>query len=82
MRTVGSAYQFRHSRLQDRLADADSDSGNDSNRTSRLPPVNNLRATNHEAEELELISGQCIPSSTESARQPLPISGRKYGAAA
>ena len=37
MRTVGSAYQFRHSRLQDRLADADSDSGNDSNTTSRLP---------------------------------------------
>ena len=41
LRTVGPAYQFRHARLQDRLADASHGSGNDSNTTSHLTHADN-----------------------------------------
>ena len=42
LRTVGPVYQFRHARLQDRLASTNDDSGNDSNTASGLPHANNL----------------------------------------
>jgi len=41
LRTVGPVYQFRHARLQDRLAGASHGSGNDSNTTSRLTAADN-----------------------------------------
>jgi hypothetical protein len=42
LRTIGSVYQFRHARLQDRLAGASHGSGNDSNTASRLTHADNL----------------------------------------
>jgi hypothetical protein len=41
LRTVGPVYQFRHARLQDRLAGASHGSGNDSNTTNRLTHTDN-----------------------------------------
>ncbi len=42
LRTVGPVYQFRHARLQDRLAGAGHDSDNDSNTARRLTQADNL----------------------------------------
>jgi hypothetical protein len=42
LRTAGPVYQFRHARLQDRLAGARHGSGDDSNTTTRLAHAENL----------------------------------------
>jgi hypothetical protein len=42
LRTVGPVYQFRHARLQDRLARTNDDSGDDGNTASGLAHMNNL----------------------------------------